>query len=76
MSYVSEIWSQQSVYHEVYDLDSCTNEEIDLFIYYLLGQLFQKNNFLLMIYIWMKWSLVPLADPKFLWLVDGQNLDH
>lgn len=29
-----------------------------------------------MIYIWMKWSLVPLADPKFLWLVDGQNLDH
>lgn len=42
MSYVSEI-SQQSVYHEVYDLDSCTNEEIDLFIYYLLGQLFPKK---------------------------------
>lgn len=41
MSYVSEIWSQQSVDHEVYDLDSCTNEEIDLFIDYLLGQLFQ-----------------------------------
>lgn len=73
MSYVSEI-SQQSVYHEVYDLDSCTNEEIDLFIYY--GSTFSKKNFLLMIYIWMKWSLVPLADPKFLWLVDGQNLDH
>lgn len=28
-----------------YDLDSCTNEEIDLFIYYLLGQLFQKKKF-------------------------------
>lgn len=77
MSYVSEIWSQQSVYHEVYDLDSCTNEEIDLFIYYLLGQLFQKKKFPFNdLHLNEIWSLVPLADPKFLWLVDGQNLDY
>lgn len=76
MSYVSEIWSQQSVYHEVYDLDSCTNEEIDCLFIISSVNFFKKKFPFNDLHLNEIWSLVPLADPKFLWLVDGQNLDH